>query len=174
VHRLDKDTTGALVAAKNDRTHRALVQALAQRQIQRIYVALVHGLPEVDTALIDAPIGRHPTDRKRMAVNIEQGKEARTYFAVRERLDAHAVLECKLDTGRTHQIRVHLAYIGYPVVGDQTYGRSREEFGLAGQLLHAVRLEFEHPHTGEQLRVRAPLPADMLGVLEELGSEYSA
>jgi len=168
VHRLDKDTTGVLVVAKNDESHRALSRALAARRVHRVYLALVHGSPAVNTGLVDAPIGRHPRDRKRMAVNTSRGREARTYFEVRERLGDYALIECRLETGRTHQIRVHMAYIGHPVVGDPVYGPSPPHFSLTRQLLHAHRLEFRHPKTGEKVAAEAPLPGDMARILELL------
>lgn len=168
VHRLDKDTTGLLVVAKNDAAHQDLAAQIAARTARREYLALVHGEPEVDHGRIEAPIGRHPRDRKRMAVNLKHGREATTHFQVLERLPGFSLLRCRLETGRTHQVRVHLAYIGHPVAGDPVYGPRKPALGLTAQALHAAFLAFRHPGTGEWLEFTAPLPGDFATVLDRL------
>lgn len=172
VHRLDKDTTGLLVVAKTNEAHLGLTRQLKERTIQRLYWAIVRGQPGVEAGMVDAPIGRHPHDRLRMAV-VPDGRPAVTRFRVLERLGSHTLLEVKLETGRTHQIRVHMAYIGYPIAGDPVYGagrgsRARGELGLKGQALHARELRFDHPITQEPMRFIAPLPEDMEAALEQL------
>jgi 23S rRNA pseudouridine1911/1915/1917 synthase len=171
VHRLDKDTTGLLVIAKNDKAMAALQDQIRVHDARRIYWALVHGNTMPDTGRIEAPIGRHPGDRKKMAVNTKLGRDATTHFTVLERFRGYALLECRLETGRTHQIRVHLSFIGHPVVGDQIYGTRKAHFGMEGQALHAKRLGFHHPSTGEWVEFEAPLPDDMAAVLEKLRQE---
>lgn len=170
VHRLDKDTTGLMLVAKSDAVQVALQDAIKVRAVDRRYLTLVHGWIAPDSGIIDAPLARHPKDRMRMAVSDRHdAKQAVTTFRVLERFDAgqhddgFTLLECKLYTGRTHQIRVHMAFIGHPCVGDQTYGarRARADLGLTRQFLHAYRLEFEHPVTGEHLRFIDPLPEDL-------------
>ncbi|HBS58982.1 MAG TPA: RNA pseudouridine synthase [Firmicutes bacterium] len=164
VHRIDKDTSGVLMAAKTDRAHLSLARQIKDRTVTRRYIALVHGgIPE-ESGVINAPIGRHPTDRKKMAVEVKHGKEAITHFRVLERFSGYTLLEARLKTGRTHQIRVHLAYIGHPVVGDPKYGPRTPHFSLDGQFLHAKVLGFVHPATGEYLEFSAPLPQ----VLEDI------
>jgi 23S rRNA pseudouridine1911/1915/1917 synthase len=171
VHRLDKDTTGLLVIAKNDRAMAALQDQIRVHAARRIYWALVHGNTMPETGRIEAPIGRHPGDRKKMAVNTRQGREATTHFQVLERFKGYALLECRLETGRTHQIRVHLSFIGHPVVGDAVYGTRKAHFGMAGQALHARQLGFTHPATGEWVEFEAPLPEDMAAVIAQLREE---
>lgn len=173
VHRLDKDTTGLMVAAKSDLGHQGLVTQIKARRVQRQYLALVHGAPLVESGIVDAPIGRHRVHRLMMTVapGRGQGKPAVTRFWVQERLGRFALLRCQLETGRTHQIRVHLSFIGHAVVGDQTYAARKETLGLAGQALHAQRLSFRHPRTDETLDFSVPLPADVEQVLEQLRSE---
>lgn len=173
VHRLDKDTTGALVVAKNDLAQRSLTEQIKARTARREYLALVHGSPGPDSAMIDAPIGRHPVDRKRMAVNTRTGKPAVTHFRVLERFGEYTLILCRLETGRTHQIRVHLSHIGHPVVGDPVYGPRKPHFDLAGQALHAQTLAFDHPRTGERLEFHAPPPEDMRRVIDLLRSRRS-
>ena len=151
VHRLDRDTSGLLVVAKNDSVHRALKSLLARRRLRREYLALVDGHPPARTGTIDAPIGRHRRDRKLMSIDSDDAREARTHFEIERLLPTAALLRVVLDTGRTHQIRVHLAAIGHPVCGDPQYGTSGR-FGLERQFLHAARLSFEHPVTGRRDR----------------------
>ena len=161
VHRIDRDTTGVLVAAKNDRAHASLAEQLKEHSIKRRYRAIVHGnLPE-DELTVDAPIGRHPQDRKKMAVLREgQGtsRHAVTHVRVLERFGQYTYIECVLETGRTHQIRVHMSYIGHPVLGDDVYGPKKCPYSLQGQTLHAMVLGFLHPVTGEYMEFTAPLP----------------
>jgi 23S rRNA pseudouridine1911/1915/1917 synthase len=160
VHRLDRDTSGLLVVAKRDEVHRALKALLASRQIRREYLALVEGHPDARTGTIDAPIGRDRRDRVLMSINTDEPREARTHFEIERLLPATALLHVSLETGRTHQIRVHMAAIGHPVCGDTLYGGERS-YGLERQFLHAARLAFEHPVTGEALDVRSELPEDL-------------
>ncbi len=174
VHRLDRDTSGLLMVAKSDRVHLALAAQLQNRTVLRRYLALVHGSPRHESGTIDAPIGRHPRDRQRMAVNYRSGRPARTHYRVLQRLGRVSLLELTLDTGRTHQIRVHMSYLGHPLVGDLKYGHARSEMGLSGQFLHAGTLGFTHPRTGEWLVFEAPLPPELAAVLAGLkpsGSE---
>ena len=166
VHRLDRDTSGLLVVAKSDRVHRALKRLLSERRLRREYRALVAGHPEARTGTIDAPIGRDRRDRLRMSIDTNTPREARTHFEIERLLPASALLRVTLETGRTHQIRVHLAAIGHPVCGDPQYGTAGE-YGLARQFLHAARLAFEHPVTGAALDVRSDLPADLKLALTE-------
>jgi 23S rRNA pseudouridine1911/1915/1917 synthase len=173
VHRLDKETSGLLVVAKSDEAHRGLAGQFKRREVKKIYRAIVYGDPKTDGGRIEAPVGRHPTDRKRMSTQSRRGKEAVTVWRVRERFGAFSLLEVEIETGRTHQIRVHLADLGHPVVGDRVYGgagRSRTVAdpgvrarirALDRQALHAWRLSFAHPVTGEALQFTAPLPEEM-------------
>jgi 23S rRNA pseudouridine1911/1915/1917 synthase len=165
VHRLDKDTSGLLVVAKNDRAMRALQSQLAERHVHKTYLALVHGVPTPREGQIEAPIGRSPKNRKKMAV-IENGREATTRYKVREELRGHALLEVEPVTGRTHQIRVHLSAIGHPIVGDSVYGRPSPV--LDRQFLHAWRLAFAMPLGGRQVEFESPLPPDLRDALEVL------
>ena len=167
VHRIDKDTTGLLVIAKNDSAHKSLTDQLADRSLSRVYYALVNGNIKEDGGTVDAPIGRSPKDRKKMAV-VPDGRSAVTDFTVLERFGAYTLVKCKLRTGRTHQIRVHMKYIGHSVVGDKAYGIKNERFALSGQLLHAKEIAFIHPKTGEHVSFSCPLPADFQSVLETL------
>ncbi len=169
VHRLDRDTSGLLVVARTARAYDALVAQLAQRSVERLYGALVWGRLSSPRGLIDAPIGRSGARRTRMAVR-DAGKPARTEYKVVEEFEVPllSLLECKLETGRTHQIRVHLAAIGHPVVGDGTYGGSRDQISLSRPFLHAGTLGFDHPVTGERLRFEEPLPVELRAVLEHL------
>ncbi|MBV9334625.1 MAG: RluA family pseudouridine synthase [Solirubrobacterales bacterium] len=164
VHRLDRDTSGLLVVAKSDGVHRALKALLAARRLRREYLALVDGHPSARTGTIDAPIGRHRRDRKLMSIDSDDPREARTHFEIERLLPAASLLRVALETGRTHQIRVHLAAIGHPVCGDPQYGTAGR-FGLTRQFLHAARLAFVHPVTGEEVDVRSELPADLVGAL---------
>lgn len=160
VHRIDKDTSGLLMVAKNDKSHESLAQQLKDHTVTRRYVALVHGVIGHEKGTIDAPIGRDPKNRQQMAVVFENSKPAVSHFAVLERMKDHTLVELKLETGRTHQIRVHMKYIGHPLVGDPKYG-PKSELPIDGQALHARALGFTHPTTGERLEFEAPLPDDM-------------
>ncbi len=165
VHRLDKDTSGLMLAAKNDKAHVALARELKQRKIKRTYVALVSGGMPHEEGVIDAPIGRSRTDRKKMAV-VPEGRPARTHFRVLERAGTWSLLELTLETGRTHQIRVHLAHLGHPVAGDRQYGgRKQDGLGLSRQFLHAAKLQFAQPSTGELILVEDELPEDLRSAL---------
>lgn len=169
VHRIDKDTSGILVVAKNDLAHIGLAGQIKAHSMKRVYHAVVHGVIEAPTGTIDAPIGRHPSDRKKMAVTLKNSKEAVTHFRVLERFTKYTYLELQLETGRTHQIRVHMSYAGHPVVGDPVYGRRKVDFPfLKGQVLHAAVLGFNHPRTGEYLEFSAPLPAYFEELLKEI------
>lgn len=173
VHRIDKDTSGILVAAKNDAAHLGLTAQWAGHHITRVYHALVHGVVAEDQGTIDAPIGRHPRDRKKMSVDPQKGKSAVTHYRV---LDRFAVanasyLELRLETGRTHQIRVHMAYLGHPVLGDPVYGRKKEPYALAGQALHAKILGFKHPISGEYLEFDSQLPQYFTDLLARFRQE---
>jgi 23S rRNA pseudouridine1911/1915/1917 synthase len=165
VHRLDRDTSGLLVVARSDEVHRALKALLAERKLHREYLALVEGHPPARTGTIDAPIGRHRRDRKVMSIDTEEPREARTQFELERLLPTASLLRARLETGRTHQIRVHMSAIGHPVCGDPVYGTAGL-FGLERQFLHAARLAFEHPVTGAPVDVRSPLPGDLAAALE--------
>ena len=167
VHRLDKDTSGLLVVAKNDTAHRDLEKQIKNREVKRVYQALVHGTPEPEDGAVNAPIGRHRTDRKKMAV-VPDGRYALTHYRVLEHLGGSSLIEARLETGRTHQIRVHMASIGHPVIGDTVYGKGRETLGLKGQALHAIQLGFRHPASHEWVQFNAPLPDDFQQALEKL------
>ena len=177
VHRLDKDTSGLMVVARNLRAHAALVEQLAAREVHRQYVAVAMG-PMIAGGSVDAPIGRHPTDRVRMAV-VKNGREAVTHYRVRERFRAHTLIECRLETGRTHQIRVHMAHVKHPLLGDPVYSRLANPRGASAELLqalrgfrrqalHAEKLAFAHPASGNTITVEAPMPADMQALVEVL------
>ncbi|AZR73013.1 RNA pseudouridine synthase [Anoxybacter fermentans] len=167
VHRLDKDTSGVLVVAKTDMAHRILVEQFKRREIEKIYLALVKGFLPYDKGKIDAPIGRDPKDRKKMAVVKENSKPALTRFEVKQRFRDYTLVKVNLETGRTHQIRVHFRYIGYPVVGDDKYGY-KESLPVKRQMLHAYQLTITHPRTGEKKTFTAPIPEDMEKILVEL------
>lgn len=167
VHRIDKDTSGLLIVAKNDKAHIKLSEQIKNREITKKYVALVRGVIKENQATIDMPIGRSDKDRKKMAVK-KDGKKAVTHFEVTQRYNGYTYLDIKIDTGRTHQIRVHLAEIGYPIVGDGVYSNGKNPFGVEGQMLHAKSLEFKHPITGENLKLEAPLPEYFQKVINEL------
>ena len=173
VHRLDRDTSGLLVVAKNDSVHRALKALLAKRRLRREYLALVDGHPSARTGTIDAPIGRHRRDRKLMSIDSDDPREARTHFEIEQLLPAAALLRVVLETGRTHQIRVHLAAIGHPVSGDPQYG-TPDRYGLTRQFLHATRLAFVHPVTGADIDVSSPLPLDLAEALERAAQQEPA
>lgn len=164
VHRLDRDTSGLLVVAKSDPVHRALKALIVERALRREYLALVDGRPEARTGTIDAPIGRHRRERVLMSIDSEAPREARTHFEIDRMLAFSTLLRVMLETGRTHQIRVHMAAIGHPVLGDTQYG-GPSRYGLRRQFLHAARLSFTHPITGDALDVRSPLPEDLAAAL---------
>lgn len=167
VHRIDKDTTGLLIVAKNDMAHASLSKQLQSKTVNRLYYALVHGVIPHDFGTIDAPIGRDVNDRQKMAVTATNSKDARTHFKVIERFKEYTFVECRLETGRTHQIRVHMQYIGHPVVGDEKYSY-RKTMKCDGQLLHAHQLTFVHPRTQEKVTIEAPLPEQFANILQEL------
>lgn len=168
VHRIDQNTTGSLIVCKNDRTHQAVAEQLKEHSITRKYRALVHGRLTED-GTVHTTIGRHPQSRKEMAVNVPNGKDAITHYHVLESYDRFTYIECQLETGRTHQIRVHMKSIGHPILGDDVYGPSKCPFsGLEGQTLHAMTIGFIHPGTGEYLEVNAPLPEYFNKLLENL------
>lgn len=171
VHRIDKDTTGVLIACKNDRAHNALAEQLKDHTITRRYRAVVCGNLKEDEGTVDAPIGRHPIERKKMAVVRTGGKRAVTHYRVLGRFGSYTYIECRLETGRTHQIRVHMASIGHPLLGDEVYGRGKNPFHLEGQTLHAMVLGFLHPSTGAYLEFEAPLPAYFEKLLDRLRKE---
>ncbi|ARJ39976.1 RluA family pseudouridine synthase [Sporosarcina sp. P21c] len=166
VHRIDKDTSGLLMVAKNDKAHVSLVNQLVAKSVNRVYTALVHGHIPHDNGTIDAPIGRDKRDRQRMAV-VDDGKNAVTHFKVLERFGAYTLVECRLETGRTHQIRVHMKYIGFPLVGDPKYGQ-RKTIDFGGQVLHAGTVGFDHPTTDEYMEFTAQLPENYQQLLNEL------
>lgn len=167
VHRLDKDTSGLLIVAKNDKAHINLSEQIKNRKVKKIYITLVRGVVSENEATINMPIGRSTKDRKKMEVR-KDGKEAITHFKVLKRYDKYTLLEVKIDTGRTHQIRVHMAQIGHPVVGDMVYSNGKNEFGIQGQMLHAKSLDFKHPITGKETHLEAELPEYFTEILNQL------
>ena len=167
VHRLDKDTSGALIVAKNDKAHINMSEQIKNHKVEKIYIALVKGIVKENEATINMPIGRSTKDRKKMAVN-KNGKEAITHFKVLERFDKYTLLEVKIETGRTHQIRVHLTEIGYPIVGDTVYSNGKNEWNVQGQCLHARSLKFNHPITGKEMFIQAPLPEYFEKIISDL------
>ena len=172
VHRIDKDTSGLLVVAKNDLAHQSLAEQIACHAAAREYQAIVVGAPREDTGTIDRPIGRHKIDRKKMAI-VPDGRRAVTHYQVMERYRGYARMKFQLETGRTHQIRVHMASIGHPIIGDPLYGLKKDRFGyLDGQCLHAYRLSLDHPRTGKRMVFEAPLPAYFTEILEKMVREY--
>lgn len=168
VHRIDKDTTGALLICKNDAAHHDLAEQLKEHSIKRRYRAVVWGNLKDDEGTVEGPIGRHPVDRKKMAVNYKNGKDAVTHYTVLERFGNATYVECRLETGRTHQIRVHMTSIGHPLLGDEVYGSGKNPWHLQGQALHAMVLGFVHPRTEEYMEFTAPLPAYFTDLLEKL------
>lgn len=172
VHRLDKDTSGLLMVAKNDKSHLCLAEQLKERRVKRFYLALVHGNVKKDAGIVEAPVGRDPKNRQKMAVTWCNSRPARTRYKVLERLSNYTLLKLKLDTGRTHQIRVHMKYIGHPIVGDPKYGLLCPHFNLNGQFLHAAVLGFFHPRTKAYLEFTAPLPDELSNLLKKLRSRF--
>ncbi len=170
VHRLDKDTSGVLMIAKNDKTHIELSRQIKEHEVEKTYIALVKGCTKENEATINMPIGRSTQDRKKMAVR-KEGKSAVTHFKVLKRFANYTLLEVKIETGRTHQIRVHLAYIGYPIVGDATYSSGKNPWNIQGQCLHAKSLQFKNPATGKEMYIEAPLPEYFSQIIEELERE---
>lgn len=171
VHRIDKDTSGLVIAAKNDAAHKFLAAQLKDHSLSRVYEAIVFGNLKNDTGTINAPIGRHPTDRKRQTVTKVNGRDAITHYEVIGRYQGYTHVRCKLETGRTHQIRVHMMYIGHPLLGDLIYGRKKPEKGLSGQCLHARKIIFLHPSTGKIIELETVLPPYFTEVLQKLGNE---
>ena len=168
VHRIDRDTSGLIIAAKNDAAHQALSAQLQDHTLARTYEAVVVGNLREDRGTVDAPIGRHHTDRKKMAVTDHGGKPAVTHWEVLERFPGYTHVRCRLETGRTHQIRVHMAHIGHPICGDTVYGAKKPVPGLTGQCLHAAGLRFLHPRTGEPVELECPLNDEFITILEKL------
>ncbi|EGG84875.1 RluA family pseudouridine synthase [Lachnospiraceae bacterium 2_1_46FAA] len=168
VHRIDMDTTGSLLVCKNDFAHQKLAEDLKVHNIKRIYHAIVHGVIKEDEGTVEGPIGRHPIDRKKMSINYKNGKPAVTHYRVLKRFSNYTYIECQLETGRTHQIRVHMASIHHALVGDTVYGPAKSPFHLQGQTLHAKILGIHHPRTNEYLEIDAPLPEYFTDLLEKL------
>lgn len=168
VHRLDKDTSGIMIVAKNDAAHISLSQQIQSKTAVRTYLAVVRGNIKTDSGTIETQISRDKTDRKKMAVVKEGGRDAITDYEVLERFGKYTLVRCKLRTGRTHQIRVHMEYLGYPLVGDPKYSPMKTPFGIKGQALHSHTLEFTHPRTGERMKFEAPLPEDMHKIITRL------
>ena len=170
VHRIDKDTSGLLIVAKNDKAHVNLSEQIKEHKIKKTYIALVRGVVRENEATIDMPIGRSKTDRKKMAV-CKDGKNAVTHIKVLKRWEHYTLLQVNIETGRTHQIRVHLSYIGYPIIGDYTYSNGKNEFGVVGQCLHAQKLEFKHPTTNKIMELEAPLPEYFQEIIQKLDNK---
>ena len=170
VHRLDKDTSGLLIVAKNDKAHVNMSEQIKNHEVKKTYIALVRGVVKENEATIDMPIGRSTSDRKKMAV-IKTGRNAVTHIKVLKRYNKYTLLQVNIETGRTHQIRVHLSYIGYPIIGDCTYSNGKNEFGVVGQCLHAKCLEFKHPITGAEMKLEAPLPKYFEEIIQKLDNE---
>ncbi len=169
VHRIDKDTTGSIIVCKSDEAHNAIAELLKTHDITRKYRAIVYGNVKDDQGTVDTPIGRHPIDRKKMAVNEKNGKRAVTHYRVLERFEQYTYIECQLETGRTHQIRVHMASIGHPLLGDTVYTGRKAPFHLEGQVLHAMTIGFVHPRSNTYMEVEAPLPEYFVKLLGILG-----
>ncbi len=170
VHRLDKDTSGVLIVAKNDFAHINLSEQIKNREVEKTYITLVRGIVKENEATINMPIGRSEKDRKKMAVT-KNGKNAITHFKVLKRYKNYTLLEVKIETGRTHQIRVHLSYIGYPIVGDYTYSNGKNDFNVKGQMLHAKTIKFKHPKTGKIIKLEAKLPDYFKDIIYTLDNE---
>lgn len=168
VHRIDMDTTGSLIVCKNDFTHNDIAAQLKEHSINRVYHAIVHGVIKEDEGTVNAPIGRHPIDRKKMSINEKNGKEAVTHYKVIKRFKNFTYIQCKLETGRTHQIRVHMASLHHPLLGDAVYGPAKCPYKLQGQTLHAKTIGIVHPRTKEYIEVDAPLPEYFSSLLEKL------
>lgn len=168
VHRIDRDTTGSVIACKNDAAHGSIAAQLKEHSVNRKYHAICHGVLKADEGTIDRPVGRHPIDRKKMAINEKNGKQAVTHYRVLKRFKEYTYVECALETGRTHQIRVHMASIGHPLLGDDVYSARKCPFHLQGQTLHAKILGFRHPTSGEYIETDAPLPEYFRHLLEIL------
>ncbi len=169
VHRIDKDTSGLLMIAKNDAAHRSLAEQLAAHSITRAYHAVVYHNFQEDTGMVNAPIGRDPKNRLKMAVTQLNSKEAITHYRVLQRFGAFTYIECMLETGRTHQIRVHMAHINHPLLGDAVYGPKKKAMGIETQMLHAKLLGFRHPRTGEYMEFESPLPSEFANIIKKLG-----
>lgn len=168
VHRIDRDTSGLIIVAKNDKSHLALAEQLQDHSLARVYEAIAVGGFREDSGTVNAPIGRHPVDRKRMAIDPRNGRHAVTHWSVLERFSGYTHIQCRLETGRTHQIRVHMASISHPLLGDVVYGNKKPYSGLAGQCLHARKLKFIHPSTGKLVEVECPLPDWFENTLKKL------
>lgn len=168
VHRIDMDTTGSLLVCKNDAAHQEIAEQLKVHDMKRIYHAIVHGVIKEEEGTVEGPIGRHPVDRKKMSINFKNGKPAVTHYKVLKRFSNYTYIECRLETGRTHQIRVHMASVGHPLLGDAVYGPAKCPFKLQGQTLHAKILGIRHPVTGEYLETDAPLPEYFQKLLTKL------
>lgn len=171
VHRIDKDTSGILVIAKNDNAHKKLAEQLKEHSMKREYVALVEGIIKEESGMVDKPLGRHPKERIKMAI-VSGGKRAVTHYEVVERFERNTLVKCILETGRTHQIRVHMSYIGHPLVGDPIYGYKKQKFSLNGQMLHAKKLGFIHPTTEKYMEFESEIPDYFIDVLKKLRSNY--
>ncbi len=171
VHRIDKDTSGVIVVAKNNDAHSKLSALLKKHDIKRVYLAVTDGVIKEERGRIEAPIGRHPVDRKKMSVNLKNGRDAVTYFKVIERFTSATLIQARLETGRTHQIRVHMAYIGHPLAGDTIYGQAKSKYLIEGQALHAMLLGFVHPRTGKYMEFTAEPPSEFTELLVQLRSQ---
>ena len=172
VHRIDRDTTGSLIICKNDHAHREIAAQLKDHTITRKYRAIVHGVLKKDRGVVDAPVGRDPKERKRMAVNEKTGRHAVTHYLVLQRFQEYTYIECELETGRTHQIRVHMASIGHPLLGDTVYGNAKNPYRLEGQTLHAMTIGLMHPRTQTYMEVSAPLPGYFQSLIKKLNQNY--
>ncbi len=170
VHRLDKNTTGVMVIAKNNVAHASLAKQIQKHEFKKIYIALVRGVIKENEGIIELPIGRHETDRKKMAV-VKGGRESYTRFKVLKRYNGYTLIEVELKTGRTHQIRVHMSHIGYPVVGDDVYSNGKNPFGVTSQMLHSKKLGITHPTTNKWMEFEAPLPKEFEEVIEKLEND---